>query len=176
MPEILPDKNPLILLYGPNNLGWDWRNRALGLIKRWDCEDEIYVINPKEGLVHGFSSLDLIRWTEGYEKQARAKPNGVSLFWLENHGHSKRLNPSFWVTLGEALTYNRFWGSKLVIGMDQGVSNQLEEVNARLERIPHIKIASSLKELCQQAVDQAKGKFPYPYPVLSQTGLTEDTK
>ena len=146
-------ENSVIFLAGPIQGALDWQKEAIKYIQRE--APELNIANPRrEILPEEFIYAKQVDWETHYLN--KASKNGVIMFWLakENeHLPRRAYAQTSRFELGEWKVKHETKGIKLVIGIEEGFSNS-KYIKRRISQdCPKIKICTSLKETCQEAIN-----------------------
>ncbi|HEU5004505.1 MAG TPA: hypothetical protein VFT49_00250 [Candidatus Saccharimonadales bacterium] len=155
-PEIIKVEGLLIFLAGPIQGASNWQPVAAGKIHGID--PSIAVASPRRDYPEGtFVYEKQVDWETYYLR--RAGRLGVVSFWLaaqaeETPGRAYAQTTRF--ELAEWKMKHEHEGAKITIGIEEGFGNA-RYIRRRFEQdCPEVKIADTLEEMCQNAVDLAQ--------------------
>ncbi|MEP6710622.1 MAG: hypothetical protein ABJA64_02800 [Candidatus Saccharibacteria bacterium] len=153
-PEIVPiNGQPLIFLAGPIQGGPVWQPEAARRIH--DLDETIIVASPrKEYGVSEFIYEKQVNWERHYLREAGK--SGVILFWLANQVEETPGRPYAQTTryeIGEWMAKHQSQGSKLVIGIESGFSNERYIRHRQQEDYPNIPIFDNLPDTTKAATE-----------------------
>lgn len=155
-PEIVETEGPIIFLAGPIQGGPDWQAPAARLIHA--INPNIVVASPRKEYPEGtFIYERQVDWETHFLRAAGR--TGVVAFWLatqveETPGRSYAQTTRF--ELAEWKMRHEYEGTKLTIGVEEGFGNARYIRRRFSQDAPGVKIASSLEEMCRNAVDLAE--------------------
>ena len=153
----ITSNNIVVFLAGPIQGARNWQEEAIGILKR-EMKDCV-IANPRRRYIDGEFNYDKqVEWETEYLN--KAAKNGIIMFWLEKetihfceraYAQTTRFELAEWKTKHE---YNR--DINLVIGIEEGFTNE-KYIRKRIsEDCPEINIKSTLKDTCRQVIKIAK--------------------
>jgi len=155
-PAIQEITGPIVFLAGPIQGAPDWQAKAITYFQ--SHAPDLHLASPRKEYLEGtFNYAQQVDWESHYLKQAA--DHGVVLFYLakeaiEVPGRAYAQTSRF--ELGEWTTKHQWWGSKLVIGIEEGFSNA-RYIKRRLSQdAPNISILANLADTCQAAIELVK--------------------
>lgn len=153
-PEIVSTENrPLIFLAGPIQGGPNWQPKAAWQIH--DINEMIIVASPRKDYAEGeFIYEKQVDWERHYLREAGR--SGVILFWLANQTEETPGRPYAQTTryeIGEWMAKHQSQGSKLVIGIEHGFSNERYIRRRQSEDYPSIPIFDNLAATVKAATE-----------------------
>lgn len=152
-PEIVDVNEPIIFLAGPIQGAPDWQSEAADLIH--DIDSAVVVACPRKDYPDGtFVYERQVDWETHYLR--RAGETGVIGFWLaaqaeETPGRAYAQTTRF--ELAEWKMHHQYEGTEITIGIEEGFGNARYIRRRFAQDCPDVKIADTLEELCQNAVD-----------------------
>ena len=172
-PEIVEVEGPVIFLAGPIQGAPDWQSQAVEYI--WKQDPEIAIASPRKDYLPGtFVYEKQVDWET--HNLRRAASQGVIAFWLATEAQRKmklieRLKAIASLSLGRSLPlprayaqtsrfelgewkmHHEYEGVKLTVGIEEGFGNGRYIRRRFSQDCPNVKIADSLPEMCQNAVE-----------------------
>lgn len=152
-PEIVETNGPVAFLAGPIQGAPDWQSEATARIHELD--PSIVVASPRKDYPEGtFVYEKQVDWETHFLRVAGKL--GVIAFWLarqtiETPGRAYAQTSRF--ELAEWKMRHEYEGVKLTIGIEEGFGNARYIRRRFSQDCPDVKIANSLPEMCQNAVD-----------------------
>jgi hypothetical protein len=155
-PEIVNIDGPLIFIAGPIQGAPDWQTDAVAHIHAID--PSITVASPRKNYTEGtFVYEKQVDWETHYLRYAGKL--GVVGFWLANQAEETPGRAYAQTTrfeLAEWKMHHEYDGSKITIGIDEGFGNARYIRRRFAKDCPNVKIADTLGEMCQNAVELAR--------------------
>lgn len=152
-PEIKDVDKPIIFLAGPIQGAPDWQKEALQIIS--SLEKDLVIASPRREYIDGEFVYDKqVDWETYYLNQAAKK--GVILFWLareEKHFPERAYAQTSRFELGEWKARNQLGLAKLVVGIEDGFTNNRYIKRRLMQDCPEVVICDSLRETCLKAAD-----------------------
>lgn len=172
-PEIVETDRPVIFLAGPIQGGPNWHPEAATYIH--DRDPRIIVASPRKDYERGtFIYNEQVDWETHFLRTAGR--TGVVAFWLaveqrEKLAITQRLKVASQIMrtgllppvrsyaqttrfeLGEWKMAHQHQGAPLTIGIENGFGNERYIRRRMSQDCPDVKIANSLEQMCQNAVD-----------------------
>lgn len=146
---------PLIFLAGPIQGASDWQSNAIGILS---INPHVHIASPRRAIEKrgDFDESDYtyqVEWE--WEYLARARENGVIMFWLPKPiedipGRCYAQTSRF--ELGEALAHKMCSGGNIVLGIEHGFSNGRYIMKSFRDKAPDVPIVHSLEEACEEAI------------------------
>lgn len=152
-PEIVETDGPVIFLAGPIQGAPDWQSETASIIHSIDSS--IVIASPRRDYLEGtFVYEKQVDWETHFLRKAGRL--GVIGFWLaaqteEIPGRAYAQTSRF--ELAEWKMHHEYKGIKLTVGIEEGFGNARYIRRRFKQDCPDIKIADSLSEMCQNAVD-----------------------
>lgn len=150
----------LIFLAGPIQGAERWQDKAVQIIQ--EIAPECQIANPRRpGDIKGDfpheEYLKQVDWETFHLRKAGEK--GAIIFWLAKesvHLCDRAYAQTTRIELGEWKLRHERDNAKLVLGIEEGFSNAKYIRRRFSQDCPEIKICSTLKETCEEAVKLAK--------------------
>jgi hypothetical protein len=152
-PEIVDTPDNIIFLAGPIQGAPEWQSMAADLIH--DIDESVVVASPRKNYAPGeFVYPRQVDWETHFLR--RAGRTGVVAFWLaaqtiETPGRAYAQTSRF--ELAEWKMKHELEGAKLTVGIEEGFGNARYIRRRFNQDAPDVKIADSLEEMCENAVD-----------------------
>ena len=151
-PDIVETRGPVVFLAGPIQGGSDWQSDAIRIMgesgKRFD------IANPRKDYAPGtFVYEHQVDWETTYLKRAGAE--GVVLFWLARQAYDTPGRPYAQTSrfeLGEWMVRATHEGAKVVIGIEEGFSNERYIRRRFGQEHRSIQVQSRLEDVCMEAL------------------------
>lgn len=152
-PEIVDTPDNVIFLAGPIQGAPEWQTEAANIIH--DIDNSVVVASPRKDYALGeFVYPIQVDWETHFLR--RAGRTGVVAFWLatqtvETPGRAYAQTSRF--ELAEWKMKHEYEGAKLTIGIQKYFGNARYIRRRFSQDVPDVKIADSLQEMCENAVD-----------------------
>lgn len=152
-----PNNNIIIFLAGPIQGAENWQDKAIDILRNeiTDC----VIANPRREYIDDeFEYNKQVEWETEYLN--KAAKNGVIMFWLAKemthfcnraYAQTTRFELAEWKT---KYHYNK--KINLVIGIEDGFTNERYIRKRMKEDCPDIHIEASLKDTCRQVIKIVK--------------------
>ena len=152
-PQYVDTQNaPIIFLAGPIQGAPLWQTQAIALLQ--DLMPEAYIASPRKEYLEGtFVYAEQVDW-ETHHLNLAAQ-NGVVLFWLAQemmHFPERAYAQTSRFELGEWKVKHERDGINLVVGIEEGFSNERYIRRRLTQDCPEVTICSTLEATCQQAI------------------------
>lgn len=150
---------PLIFLAGPIRGTTEWQKEAIQYIQNINAEMNIASPRRPDLTENDFSDDifdEQVNWEHFHLK--RAGENGVILFWLAKetiHRCDRSYAQTTRFELGESVAMHHFLGVRVVVGVEEGFSNEKYIRNTLGKKYPGIPICNTLQETCETAINLA---------------------
>ncbi|OHB21437.1 MAG: hypothetical protein A2939_00935 [Parcubacteria group bacterium RIFCSPLOWO2_01_FULL_48_18] len=144
--------HPLIFLGGPIQGAPDWQAVAIDLFRNIP---DIVVASPRrEGELPKYLYDEQVNWEHHYLDEAAKR--GITLFWLAKEIHhicDRAYAQTTRFELGEAVSRHRLEGIKIVVGIEEGFSNQRYLVKTISKKASDIPLCATLEHTCSRALE-----------------------
>lgn len=151
-PDILEVDGPVIFLAGPIQGAPDWQSQAIEQIHA-SCNGVI--ANPRRRYLDGeFDYAKQVDWETS--QLNRAAKNGVIMFWLakeETHDCDRAFAQTSRFELAEWKVRHQMEGTKLVVGIEPGFTNERYIRRRFGQDCPRVQIFATLKETVAATVE-----------------------
>lgn len=155
-PAIVQISGPVIFLAGPIQGAPDWQKVAIKLIQQ---ASGVTIANPRRHYLDGeFDYAKQVDWETNLLNQAAE--NGVILFWLakeEIHDCDRAFAQTSRFELAEWKVRHQTQGTRLVIGIEPGFTNERYIRRRFGQDCPAVQIFATLKETVKAATELING-------------------
>lgn len=146
---------PLIFLAGPIQGAPDWQSTAISYLK--DHAD-VHIASPRRPKRRSgdFTKKDYneqVDWEHHFLDYAAE--NGITVFWLAKQDYEvkgRAYAQTSRLELGEAFTRHYLKGIQLIVGIEQGFSNEKYIRRTLAQKCPSVPVCSYLDETLEHAV------------------------
>lgn len=151
-PAIIEIDKPVIFLAGPIQGAPNWQKEAAEIIS--SLANNLTVASPRREYMDGeFVYEKQVDWETHYLNKAAT--NGVILFWLANEvenipGRSYAQTTRF--ELGEWKARNQLGLAKLVVGIENGFTNNRYIKRRLMQDCSNVPVCNNLRDTCIKAV------------------------